>query len=69
MTFYIIIKNSNKNKKENINEEIIIEDLNEKYFKIKDCLARSGNVVQEYDSQKEIIKILFSFFNARQSEI
>ena len=54
--FYIVIKNSNKDKKENINEEIIIQDLNEKYFKIKECLSRCGNVVQEYDTKDEIRK-------------
>ena len=64
--FYIIIKNSNKNKKENIiNDEIIIQDLNEKYFKIKECLSRCGNVAQEYDTKGEIINILSSFLNAR----
>lgn len=62
--FYIVIKNSNKNKKENIDEEIIIQDLNEKYFKIKECLSRCGNITQEYDSKKEIrrnINIIFKF--------
>ena len=63
--FYIIIKNSNKNKKKNINEEIIFQDLNEKYFKIKECLSRCGNVVQEYDSKEETRQILLSFFNSR----
>ncbi len=64
--FYIIIKKTNKNIKENIiNEEVIIEDLNEKYFKIKECLSRCGNVVQEYYTKEEIIKVLSSFFNSR----
>ena len=64
--FYIIIKNPNKNKKENIiNNEIIIQDLNEKYFKIKECLSRCGNIAQEYDTKKEIINILDSFLNSR----
>ncbi len=63
--FYIIIKNPNKNKKEDINEEIIFQDLNEKYFKIKECLSRCGNVVQEYDSKEETRQILLSFFNSR----
>ena len=39
--FYLIIKNKTEN-----NEENIIQELNEKYFKIKDCLIRCGNVVQ-----------------------
>lgn len=60
--FYIIIKNSNQ--KESL-EEIIINDLNEKYFKIKECLSRCGNIVQEYDEKKEIIETLRSFLNVR----
>lgn len=60
--FYIIIKNPNN--KEQL-EEIIINDLNEKYFKIKECLSRCGNIVQEYDEKEEIIKILKSFLNVR----
>lgn len=61
--FYIIIKNSEQ--KENIIEEIIIQELNEKYFKIKECLSRCGNIVQEYDSKKETEEILYSFLNSR----
>lgn len=61
--FYIVIKNPKK--KENVQEEIILQDLNEKYFKIKECLSRCGNVVQEYDTKKETQEILSSFFNAR----
>lgn len=64
--FYIIIKNSIKNKKENINDEIIIQDLNEKYFKIKECLSRCGNIAQEFDTKEEIINILLSFLNSRK---
>lgn len=60
--FYIIIKNLNQ--KENL-EEIIINDLNEKYFKIKECLSRCGNIVQEYDEKEEIIEILRSFLNVK----
>ena len=61
--FYIIIKNSNK--KENIQEEIIIQDLNEKFFKIKECLSRCGNIAQEYDTKKEIKEIISSFLNVK----
>lgn len=65
--FYILIKNSNENiKTENDNyEEIIIEELNEKYFKIKECLSRCGNIALEYDSKEETKQILFSFFNSK----
>ena len=61
-SFYIIIKNSNN--KEQL-EEIIINDLNEKYFKIKECLSRCGNIVQEYDEKEETIEILKSFLNVK----
>ena len=57
---YLIIKNNSENLEENI-----IQELNEKYFKIKDCLIRCGNVVQECDKE-EIKNILFSFFNLKK---
>ena len=57
---YLIIKNKSENLEENI-----IQELNEKYFKIKDCLIRCGNVVQECDKE-EIKNILFSFFNLKK---
>ena len=60
--FYIIIKNIQKEK-----EEINILELNEKYFKIKECLARCGNVVQEILNEEELKDILFSFFNTRKN--
>ena len=67
--FYILIKNSLKNLKlENINsEEIIIEELNEKFFKIKECLSRCGNITLEYDKKEEIKEILYSFLNEKNS--
>ena len=57
---YLIIKNNTDNLEENI-----IQELNEKYFKIKDCLIRCGNVVFECD-KTEIKNILFSFFNLKK---
>ena len=60
--FYIIISTK---KEENILEELIIEELNEKYFKIKECLLRCGNSVKNISNQKEIEKIIFSFLNTR----
>ena len=57
---YLIIKNNSENLEENI-----IQELNEKYFKIKDCLIRCGNVVQECDKE-EIKNILFSFLNLKK---
>ena len=63
--FYIVIKKSHNDKKEFIQEEIIKQELNEKYFKIKECLSRCGNIVYEYDTTEEIKKIYSTFFNAR----
>ena len=61
--FYLII--SNIQEKEKINEDIIIEELNEKYLKIKDCLSRCGNSVININNKNEVINILFSFLNSR----
>lgn len=64
-SFYIIIKEKNENK-EIINfEDYAIENLNDKYFKIKDCLSRCGNIVTDFNEKKECISILFSFLNSR----
>ncbi len=60
--FYIIIKNT-----KNETEEIRIIELNENYFKIKECLARCGNVAQEILNEEELKNILFSFFNTRKN--
>ena len=57
---YLIIKNNSENLEENI-----IQELNEKYFKIKDCLIRCGNVALECNKE-EIRNILFSFFNLKK---
>ena len=57
---YLIIKNNTENLEENI-----IQELNEKYFKIKDCLIRCGNIVLEC-SRDETKNILFSFFNLKK---
>ena len=62
--FYIIIKNSKTH--ENIKtEEMIIEELNDNFYKIKECLARCGNVVKDISKKQEIISILYSFINTR----
>lgn len=61
--FYIIISNSKY--VENNLEELIVEELNEKFFKIKECLLRCGNYIKNINNKKETEKILFSFFNSR----
>ncbi len=68
--FYIIISNEKKDKKEIFeNEEIIQNDLKEKYFKIKDCLSRCGNSTREISNKKEVLEILKIFFNTRKNNI
>ena len=66
--FYIIIAD-NIDKKINIleSEEIIKNDLKEKYFKIKECLSRSGNLVSELSNKKEIEELFFSLLNTRKN--
>ena len=61
---YLIIKNNNKNNIKKL-EENIIQELNEKYFKIKELLSRCGNIILEC-SKEETIDILFSFFNTKK---
>ena len=43
--------------------DILLNNLNEKYFKIKDCLLRCGNYVSEIESKQETISILYQFLN------
>ena len=66
--FYMIIENQKNNKKEFIEtEEIIKNELKEKFFKIKECLARCGNSIQEISNKDDVIKVLFSFLNTRKN--
>ena len=67
--FLILIKENlqnNKTKNNNDFEKIIINNLNEKYFKIKECLSRCGNNVKEYSNKNEIIELFYSFLNYRK---
>ena len=67
--FLILIKENpqnNKTKNNNDFEKIIINNLNEKYFKIKECLSRCGNNVKEYSDKNEIIELFYSFLNYRK---
>ena len=57
--FYIIISENGQN------ENNIFQSLNEKYFKIKECLFRCGNIVQEINSKEEIKKLFNLFLNSR----
>ena len=57
--FYIVI---NSKKIQENNEENIITDLKEKYFKTKDALSRCGNSVVEIKNKNEVKNIINSFF-------
>ena len=60
--FFIIISNS---KNTESNEEIIADELNEKFLKIKECLSRCGNNVINLNNKKEVHEIFLSFLNSR----
>lgn len=65
--FYIILSKNIK-ELENLNsKEIIQNELKENYFKIKECLARSGNTVKEISNIEENIEIINSFYNTRKN--
>lgn len=61
--FYIIIKKTTSNT--NNLQTVTIQNLQEEFYKIKELLARCGNVVSEFTEEKQIREILFSFFNSR----
>ncbi len=63
--FYIIIKNSIENEKLEKIEENIFQELNEKYFKIKECLARCGNVVKDINEKEKVKELFISFLDRR----
>lgn len=62
--FYIII---NKKIDKYKSFEIIENDLQEKYFKIKECLSRCGNSVIEINNKEEIINLLNLLLNTRKN--
>ena len=65
--FYIIISNKINLKKNFIQEEEILKnDLKEKYFKIKECLSHCGNYVIELSNKKEIENLFFTLLNNRK---
>lgn len=67
--FYILIKEIPENKKQKTDDniqKIIFDKLNDKYFNIKECLSRCGNVVINISDKKNTEKILYSFFNSRK---
>lgn len=70
--FYMIVKEISQNKKTKNkfnSEKIIFDKLKDKYFNIKECLSRCGNVVIEISEKDQVEKILYSFFNSRKNLI
>ncbi len=65
--FYIVIKYEQGDKSKIVKEEIIISELNERFFKIKECLSRCGNIANEIYTKEEVRKILFTFLNSRKN--
>lgn len=65
--FYLIIFFENKTREKIELNEIIENNLKEKYFKVKECLARCGNEVLEIFDSKDIINIFYSFLNTRKN--
>ena len=62
---FFILVNYQIKEKEEYQMKIIRDNLNEKYFKIKDCLSRCGNIVLSNNTAKSTLEILYSFFNTR----
>lgn len=62
--FFILI-NSQKNNDNNY-KEIIQQELQEQFLKIKDLLSRCGNEVLEIKDKTELKKIYYSFFNIKK---
>lgn len=63
--FYIILKEEIK-KDISDNENIIMQKLDDNYFKIKEGLMRCGNKIEEISTKKETQKLLYSFLNYRK---
>ncbi len=64
--FYLVLESKNYNKDIEDFETIACDELNENYLKIKDCLSRCGNIVQNINDKEEIKDILFSFLNSQK---
>ena len=63
---FFILVNYQIKEKEMKNIKFIKENLNEKYFKIKDSLSRCGNLIFDISTKKETEDILYSFCNLRR---
>ncbi len=70
--FYILVKEFQENKRQKNNpdsEKIIFDKMKDKYFNIKECLSRCGNIVIDISEKDQTEKILYSFFNSRKNLI
>lgn len=66
--YYLIISNEKSEDKNNLNsKEMIKTDLKEKFFKIKENLARCGNLTIEINEKEDIVKIYNTFLNTRKN--
>ena len=63
---YIIIESKNCNKEIENFETIACDELKENFLKIKDCLSRCGNIIQDISNKNEVKDILFSFLNSQK---
>ena len=59
--FYIILKKEKNIIKDNI-ENIIFDELNDNFIKVKDTLSRCGNLIIDINDKNICKKIIFSFF-------
>lgn len=68
--FYILLKKSPDNKNKEINEiteRNLINNLNDEYFILKECIMRCGNRVIEIDNKEESKNIIKSFLGAENN--
>ena len=62
--FFIILK-QDFDKREN---NIAVEELENNYFKIKECLSRCGNLVYKISDKDELKKVLKNFYRKEKGE-
>jgi len=64
--FFLVIETSALTTRQEDNDTIALEELNEKYHKIKECLARCGNEVSDYSSKLQVLQIIQSCINKKE---
>ncbi len=60
--FYLIINCYGKE----LEEKYIFENLNDKYYKIKECLLNCGNMCTAIEEKEKIQEIIFKIFNYKK---